>query len=82
MATHQQACIRYTFEMPLEMSRYLKYAAIDDNMHVNAIVKTAIENWIKEREDVVDERNYLEGKKDLEDGNVVDFDTAMKGLGL
>ena len=68
--------------MPLEMSHYLKHAAIDDNLHVNAIVKTAIENWIEKREEAVDERNYLEGKKDLEAGNVVDFDTAMKDLGL
>lgn len=82
MTVHQQAFIRYTFNMPIEMSQYLKHAAIDDETHVNTIVVQAIENWIASREEKVDEKNYLEGKRDLEAGDVVDFDIAMKDIGL
>jgi hypothetical protein len=82
MAIHQEASVRYTFNMPTEMHKYLRYAAIDESTHVNILVLNALTNWIENREEAIDERNYLNGKKDLEAGDVVDFDSAMQELGL
>jgi predicted transcriptional regulator len=82
MSIHQQKTTRFSFDIPVSMHKNIKLACVEDAISMNACMIKALERWYEERTEKQDEAAYLEGMKDVEEGNIRSLEDVKRDLGL
>ena len=82
MSVHQQKTVRFTLDMPPDMHRHLKIICAEDMVSMHDFVTQAIKEKFETREEKLDALAYDEGIKEISEGKGIDFDTAMREIGL
>jgi len=81
MSVHQQATVRCTFDLPIEMHRYLKIICAEDREPMNAFVSRALKREFEARDERMDEAAVDQAQKEIAEHGTISFREMKKRLG-
>jgi Arc/MetJ-type ribon-helix-helix transcriptional regulator len=82
MSVHCTKTVQTNIAMPESMHKFLKIACAEDGISISECVRTAINEWIKERSERLDAEAAEQAEKDLQTYGTISIAEMDKAMGL